>query len=168
MAREHKATRRPSKRILAAISEGLEEIDAHFEMSGFTCKKVISSIAEAAEEIEAESADEDDSDYYGESQELEYFDREDIEVAIDAFISQLIKANVVRKSSAGKTPSFSEVFERYFGDAHEITENAKKFEEYVEGYFGAIAPEDMRAAYEQFCEIQEAVRKDLGDGDVEK
>ena len=166
MAGAHKAVRRPGKRTLAAISEGLEEIDAHFEMSGFSHKEIIPSIAATAEEVEVESADEDDSDYYGECHEPEYFDREDIEVAIDAFISQLIKANVVRKSGAGKSPSFSEVFERYFGDAHE-SEKAKKFEEYVEGYFGNIAPEDMRAAYEQFCEIQEVVRKELGNSDVE-
>lgn len=165
MAREHKAARRPSKRVLAAISKGLEEIDAHFELSGFSRRDAIPSIAE--EEVEAESADEDDSDYYGESQEPEYFDREDIEVAIDAFLSQLIQANVVRKSGAGKLPSFSEVFEKYFGDAHEITVKAKNFEEYVEGYFGAISPEDMHAAYDEFCEIQKVVRKALGDGDVE-
>ena len=79
----------------------------------------------------------------------------------------MIKANVVRKSSAGKSLSFSEVFEKYFGDAHEITVKAKNFEEYVEGYFGAIAPEDMRAAYKELCEIQEVVRKALGGDDFE-
>ena len=102
-----------------------------------------------------------------EAQEPEYFDREDIEVAVDAFISHLIQAKVVRKSIGGKFPSFSEVFEKYFGDAHEITVKAKNFEEYVEGYFGAISPDDMSAAHDEFCEIQEAVRKELGGDDAE-
>jgi hypothetical protein len=167
MAREQNSARRPGKRVLTAISEGLEEIDAHFELSGFSHRKANPSTGEATEEVEAESSDEDDSDYYGESQEPEYFDREDIEVAIDAFLSQLFQANVVRKSGAGKLPSFSEVFEKYFGDAPEITVKARNFEEYVEGYFGAISPEDMRAAYDEFCEIQEIIRKELGGGDVE-
>jgi hypothetical protein len=165
MAKADKTVRHPSGRVLAAINDGLQEIAAHFELSGFSPVKggpTGEVVAEEPEEQDSsDGTDSDDYEDYEGSSKPDYFDREDIEIAIDEFISQLIKANVMRKSGAGKAPSFSDVFEKFFGEDHEITTKAKSFEDYIKGYFGAISPEDMRAAYDEFLDIQETVREAL-------
>jgi len=80
-------------------------------------------------------------------------------VAVDAFISSLTGSGVIRKRKGGKTPSFAEVFERLFGPDNEITDKANDFEDFIEGYFGWVSPEDMRSAHEAFVVIQGIVRQ---------
>lgn len=149
------------------IGEGLGEIAAHFEFSGFSNGAEIETeeerpVTEDAES-DTDSEEDDDSDDHG----TDYFDREEIEVAIDAFISHLLSEKLIRKSNSGKLPSFSEVFEKFFGKGHEITAKAESFEDYIKGYFGWISPEDMRSAHGEFVEIQEIVEEaEKGDSDV--
>ena len=166
MVKESKTMRRPSRQVLEAISDGLDEIEAQFDLSGFSPSAVESvgdkapvegaaPIADGTEEADEDEA-EDDSD---ENYDGEYFDREEIEVAIDAFISSLIGYGVIRKRKGGKLPSFAEVFEKFFGQDHEITEKANDFEDLIEGYFGWVSPEDMRSAHNAFVEIQDILRQ---------
>ncbi len=113
---------------------------------------------EAVEPVEPVEAEEEYGDEdFDEGEYTDGYDREEIEVAIDEFLSTLLRANIIRKSKSGKEPSFADVFRRLFGQDHEITAKAQSFEEYIKGYFGWIAPEDMRIAHETFLEIQEIV-----------
>src|SRR5277367_556942 len=70
------------------------------------------------------------------------FEREDVEVGIDVFISTLIQNNVIKQHRRGKQPSLEDVFEHIFGENHEITKTAKSFEEHIEGYFEVVGYED--------------------------
>lgn len=165
MGTEPVTVRRPSARALEAISEGLEEIDAYFGFSGFSGTKGEQETQKPLEEsssLESDSVEEDegDDDYGDDESGSDYFDREEIEVAIDAFLSALLNAKIIRKSKSGKLPSFADVFGKFFGQDHEISEKARTFEEHIKGYFGWVSPEDMRAAREVFSEIQEIVQRE--------
>ena len=161
MKTKQKSVRSPSKLAIAAIADGLEEIAAHLQSVGFGSGAKKSSeglAAEADTEEDRFEEDEfaDDDGYSGFSS----YDREEIEVAIDEFISSLIADGILRKSKSGKPPSFSGVFEKFFGKDHEISQKARQFEEYIEGYFGAIDYDDMRTASSEFREIRDLVNKE--------
>jgi hypothetical protein len=164
-----KTVRSPGKRAISAIADGLEEIGAHFQFVGFgngadkPAEDLASEASSEEDQPEEDSSEEDDFDadddddgYSG----FSTYDREEIEVAIDEFISTLIANGILRKSKSGKLPSFSGVFERVFGKDHEISKMARQFEEYIEGYFGAIDYDDMRAAYSEFQEIRDFLNKE--------
>lgn len=164
MKTKQKTVRSPSKRSITAIADGLEEIAAYFPFGGFGrgAKKASKSfVAEAESEEdgseEDEFADDDDDDGYSDSSS---YDREEIEVAIDEFISALIADGILTKSKSGKLPSFAGVFEKLFGKNHEVSKKARQFEEYIEGYFGAIDYDDMRSAYSEFQEIRDLVNEE--------
>ncbi len=168
MATERKAVRRPNTRVLEAIAEGLSEIDAYFGFSGSSIGEIESGDERPSvtdDPVDADSAEEDDDDDYDDDDYddddygTEYVDREEIEVAIDAFLSALLNAEVIRKNRSGKLPSFSDVFMKCFGADHEIIAKALSFEEYIKGYFGWVSPEDMRLAQEQFSEIKDIVQE---------
>jgi len=170
MVTESKTTRRPSRKVLEAISGGLEEIEAQFDSSGFSSSTVKSVgeeppagpiIGGPEEAEEKEEEDDDGEEYYSDH----YFDREEIEVGLDAFISHLINSEVIRKPKPGKTPSFSEVFEKFFGKDHEVTEKANGFEGFIKGYFGWVSPENMRLAHDAFLEIRGIVQSAMKEGE---
>src|SRR5579862_4438292 len=104
MARERTALRGPTKRELEAISDGLNEIDAYVGFGGLSTTK---SGEEAEGTLHADSAKEElgDDDGGDDDYSTEYFDREEIEVALDAFLSALLSAKVISKKR-GKLPSF--------------------------------------------------------------
>jgi hypothetical protein len=143
--------RRPSNKVLDALSEGLDEMDSSF---GFSA-----AVPDKTEERTPEDAVEDDDDLDTDELNDGYVDREEIEVAMDSFLSALISAGVIRKQKSGKSPLFSDLFAKFFGVDHEVTTKARRFEEHVKGYFGWINPEDMDLARDEFSEIYELVEK---------
>lgn len=175
MKTETQKKRAPNRKVLRAINDGLDEIESYLDFSG----SIPSANKEAAEPIpsshvanapepgeedhdqpEAEEGEEDQDEYDIDDQ---YIDREEIEVALDAFLSQLISAEVIRKPKPGKPPSFAWVFERFFGKDHPVSEDARRFEEFIKGYFGWVSPDNIDSAKEAFLEIREIVRKALTD-----
>ena len=151
-------------RQLQIVIDALEEIDAHFYMVGFSTEADEATVAEAQtgeESVEAPELDaEEEDDSYSDSEADGMYDREDIEIAIDAFLSELHRAKLIKKNKKGKLPSFSEVFETLFGDV-DITGRAREFEEFVKGYFGFVLYEAMCSAREQFVKIQSIAKSEL-------
>jgi hypothetical protein len=150
--------------LLEAIADGLEEIDSHFALEGIT------GIEDNAGEIETllgddqraeDVSDESDDDPYDEPFYTAGFDREDVEIAIDEFLSHLLRKRLIRKDKSGRLPSFAGVFEKFFGPEHQIVRTAETFEEHIAGYFGWIDYENMREAYVKFLEIQTFITKEL-------
>lgn len=152
---------RPSRRILDGLTRGLQEIEAYF---GWPVADATLENSEQPEEPE-EVADEDgigDEEPIGEADDDGYFEAEEIEVAVDSFLSYLHENGLIRKNKAGKLPTFYRVFEKFFGEDHEIAKLALTFEEKIEGYFGWISFESMGEARESFIEIFKLVRQ-VGD-----
>jgi hypothetical protein len=151
---------RPTNRVLEAIAHGLEEIHGHFALEG------MGEIQDSGEDYDG-TADEDDTSegdedaLYEEPYYAAGYDREDVEIAIDAFLSHLIRKKLIRKDKSGRLPSFAGVFEKIFGEEHRIAKAAAQFEEYIAGYFGRIDYENMRAAFGEFQEIQSFISKEL-------
>jgi hypothetical protein len=172
MATESQKKRAPSPKVLRAINDGLDEIESYLDFSVSISSMNTEAAAQipeshvpnAPEEEDDQSGTEegeDDQDEY--DTDDQYIDREEIEVALDAFLSQLISADVIRKPKSGKTPSFTWVFERFFGKDHPVSEHARGFEEFIKGYFGWVSPDNMDSAQESFFEIREIVREALTD-----
>ena len=161
----HKLT----KRTLEAVAKGLKEIEARFEIEGFYTGGGASSEEELEPErgaAEFESGNEDigtNEDDEEEDEEKSIFHREDIEVAIDEFLSQLLKQKLIRKRS-GKLPSFSAVFDELFGQNHRVAEASRSFEEHIKGYFEIISYHDMEIAYNNFMEIQDLIQREIEAG----
>jgi hypothetical protein len=170
MVRNSTEPRVPSKKVLEAISEGLAEIEAYVDFPGLASTRSEPEVKEPVSEsgsAEAGAVQEEESgyeDYYGDDGDNDGLEREEIEVAVDAFLSVLLNAGIIRKGKSGEMPSFTDVFKKFFGKDHEITAEAQRFEEYVEGYFGWIGPEEMRSAQVAFSEIQEIVERALKGG----
>lgn len=159
--------RRPSKRVLQGISDALNEIDAYFGFSSVSAGTPEDQAEEGqngADQIEPEDVGEGDDDY-GEYEEYEasqdYINREEIEIAVDAFLSALSNSGLIKKNRAGKLPHFGDVFEKFFGEDHDLAVKAWEFEEHTKGYFDWVSPEDMALARAAFLEIQESVEKNL-------
>jgi hypothetical protein len=172
MVKPPAAGRRLTSKELSKVSEALEEIEDVFASSGLTwddprqeaahnerqpIANVDAKVAHDEEDQDADGDDSDNDDDHGEG----YYDREEIEVALANFATTLIKAKVVHKSKNGDPPSFTEIFEKLFGETHWIVEKAQSFEDFVEGYFGRILPEQMNAAHEAFVEIRGFVTSKL-------
>jgi len=147
------------KKTLDVVATGLEEIAAYFDMEGFSPNEN-DMRDRAPEEIvqEDEKVEEEDGDEYDFFSEREAFPREDIELAIDAFLSHLIQEHLLPKSKA-KAPSFSAVFAKLFGDDHEITKKADDFEEHIKGYFGFVDYPAMITAYSELQNIQGMIKE---------
>jgi hypothetical protein len=90
------------------------------------------------------------------------FDREDIEVAIDVFISELVNEKVIKKPKARHHPTLVQVFEHVFGEGHPIAKMVETFEEHIEGYFGAIGYDEMNSAYGELLGIRVMINKEIG------
>lgn len=155
----------PPKAVVEVIAAGLKEIEAHFEWEGFPPNSGTEAESQNQDSEPDDNTEEDDlnpdqevSDDDGDTEEgyggNAVFEREDIEVAIDVFLSRLVEDELIKKIKRDEQLSLSEVFERYFGEDHELTEAAQAFEEHIKGYFGEIAYEDMQQAYGELSSIR--------------
>lgn len=151
----------PTIRVLKIIADGLEEIDGHFAWEGLTGINDEAGTGEPLPSEAQQAEDESDEDPYEDPYYTAGFDREDIEIAIDAFLSYLLRKRLIHKNKSGRLPSFAGVFEEFLGEDHQIAKVADKFEEHIKGYFGWIDYENMRAAYAEFLEIRAFIRKEL-------
>ena len=140
--------RQPPKDHVIAILAALEEIESHFEWQG------ISDVSENERDGSDEQAVSEDDLDDSEASATKVFDAEDIEIAIDAFLSRLIHAEIVQKSKGGGAPSMASVFQRMFGDDHEVAKMAEEFEEHVVGYFGWVSSDDMDEALNSLNQIK--------------
>jgi hypothetical protein len=151
--------RRPTKKALRALALGLEEIEEHFVWEEF------SKADDHGSESGSPQADDEASDDEDERED-EYllqtsgFDREDVEIAIDAFISSLIRKKLVPRDES-KPATLSDVFEIFLGGDHEATKTARSFESHIKGYFGIIDYENMSSAYSDLLELQDVLKKEL-------
>ncbi len=101
----------------------------------------------------------DSDDVYEETYHESSFDRVEVEIAIDTFISRLIRRKLIPKDD--EPGSLYELFMTLWGEEHEATLLAQRFEHHIKGYFGFIPYDDMRAAYSELLEIQEVLEKEL-------
>jgi len=158
MSRSRKSTA-PSRRELEAIDGGLDEIAAYF---GWEKEDSHHEVEESAEDGEDEpAADDGDEEPYEQDQRRPGVDREEVEIAVDAFLSHLIQERLIRPADPRRPPSFSEVFETFLGEEHAASKAAETFETCVKGYFGWIDDDSMESARKQFLEIRELIRQEL-------
>lgn len=160
IAKRGERSRLPSKSVLVAIAEALKEITSYFELEGFSAHDKDL----AAEEVLGEKSEPDvePDGYYNDEGDLGWprvFDREDVEVAIGVFVSELVRNGLLAKSTSDDAMSFSEVFETFFDGDHEIVQKARDFEEQIEGYFDLVQYDDMHIASKQALEIQNMLLK---------
>lgn len=155
MKRKSRKGKHPHPKVLAALTEGLDELKANFEI-GFGI-----GVTEAENsEKESKSLSEADEDEYEEDEDFSgpsTFDREEVEVSVDVFLSHLVHEGVIKDSKIGEQPSFSEVFERFFGEDHEIAKKARDFEENIEGYFDVVSYDDVRKAYGDLLQMKDII-----------
>jgi hypothetical protein len=151
-----------------SLLSALDEIADHFSWVGFSVPEpeadgkhsgAVKASGAGGDGEEADDSGDDDEDY------TDFFDgssyeRAEIEIAVDNFLSCLITDRVIPKRKSKGLPQFHAVFERIFGEDHDITLAAIRFEEYAEGYFDTISYESMRDAFGEFVEIVEAVRQE--------
>jgi len=162
----HRIPQRRRKKTLDIVAAGLEEIAAYFDMEGFPSKQEVTSGSvqeEIAEETDVHQVEDGSEFEYGFSRGREAFPREDIELAIDAFLSHLIQERLLPKTPPGEAPSFSEVIAELFGDDHEITKKADRFEEHIKGYFGFVDYAAMVTAYDELLDIQNMIKQATGE-----
>jgi hypothetical protein len=142
--------------VLEAISEGLNELKANFEIEFFPSRA-------SPQEKKSEAQNEDDEEQYDDYEEISgpsAVDREEIEVAIDVFLSHLVSVGMIKESKLGEAPSFSAVFEGFFGEDHEIAKTARDFEENIEGYFDYVSYDDLNKAYGDLMEMQRIIAQE--------
>jgi hypothetical protein len=144
------------KQRIKILSTALEEIESAFNWAGFEIP-INSTDDDASEATSDDDDEEDDGDYL----EDKVYDREDIEVAIDEFLSTLKNGGVIKKNKKGHLPSFSGALALVFGEDHDVVKKAKSFEEFIEGYFGNIFYEQMVSAFREFVEITNEVKSEL-------
>jgi hypothetical protein len=147
----------PRRRVLEAISEALDEIKANFEIEFVSTAPPEAQPSEVAPKVPSEAGEEEEEEFSGTSA----FDREDIEVAVDVFLSHLVQEQIIRDSKLTERPSFSGVFERFFGEDHEIAKKARDFAEHIEGYFDVVSYDDVSAAYDDLLEIKRIIDSEL-------
>jgi hypothetical protein len=178
LAKKRRGPGRPTKGALEVLSEALKEIEAYFEMVGFPQRKKEDlpqlpfgngepqnkePLEEAPDESEAEEETEDGYGDGDDSSGSSVFDREEIEVAIDVFLSDLVKEGILPKYPRNKPPTLQGTFERIFGDDHVIIKTVQSFEEHIEGYFDVVGYDDMEIASNQLAEIRDMINKELRD-----
>jgi len=138
-------------RAIAAIEEAIEEIESYFEMVGFGAEGL-----GGADQI-AQNGDSDSEEDDG-SLEESTFDREEIEVAIDVFVSRLAENGIVPKPTLRDRPSLLWVLERFFPPKHRILERARSFEADIKGYFDVVSYDAMARASSELAEIRDILK----------
>jgi len=154
----------PSKRILKVVARGLEEIRDHYVWEEVAWDEDQGSEEDSlAEEEYGDAVGVDDDDVYEETYPESSFDRVHVEILIDTFLSRLIRKKIIRKDD--EPSSLYELFLTFWGEEHEVTLIAQRFEDHIKGYFGFIQYDDMRAAYSELLAIQDVIKKELEDFD---
>jgi len=185
LEKPRKRIKRPRRKVLVAVAEGLREIEAHFEWEGFSevadkqsqgiPERVVIQAGESGakaedgelvepdgssegEETQPEESEESYDDFESEEEPEgeSVFQREEIEVAIDLFVTHLIEEEIIEEPE-----NLEHIFGALFGEDHEITEAVKAFEEHIKGYFGAIAHEDMNKAFGNLTHIRDILEKEM-------
>jgi hypothetical protein len=166
----HTTKRLLRRKRIEAIADALSEIKAHFEFEGISFEEPspAGEPPEAESEEKSKAKDEQDEDGYDDD---EYdddsipgksaFEREEIEIALDVFMSRLVEEKVIRQFKPNEQPSFSGIFEKFFDEDHEIVKIAQSFEEHIEGYFDWVHYDDMRAAYGELLQIKDIISKEI-------
>ncbi len=160
----------PTLKKLQDLAACLERISDHFVWEQFMARfrPEVSHTSLTFSEEDEENApeknnkkgdEEEDTEEYDEDLPIETFDREEVEVAIDVFLTHLLKLGIIQKKKKGNLPSFSGVFESIFGEKHPATGLALSFEDHITGYFGWIDYENMKAAYGELMKIRDLVAK---------
>jgi hypothetical protein len=150
--RKQKRERRPRKRDVEALSEALNEIEACFKLLGFSADH-----DQEKQEDHNEDQEFNNEEVYGPA----VYQREDLEVAIDVLISELVSDGLFPKPSRGTEPTLADVFERFFGEDDKIAQLAQEFDQYIEGYFGAIGYDDMNSAHGTILAIRNILRTEM-------
>jgi hypothetical protein len=91
-----KKAKRPSKDNLEAVSDALKEIESFFELNGFSGSRSVYVEPSSAGTNEQESNSDEEFDDEGGERAAD-FDREDLEISVGVFISELVKAEVIEK-----------------------------------------------------------------------
>jgi hypothetical protein len=160
--RVHKSSQTNLTEVLEAVKTGLEEIENCFGWAGFSADEPQSTESvEEFEEIDLEGEDSDDENDDN-SDRPTVFSCEEMEVAIDEFLSVLLSRKLIKKNKrSGEPPSFLMALKQLFGKDHDIVEKAKSFEENTKCYFDAITHEHMEQAFLDFVEIQKIIQREM-------
>jgi hypothetical protein len=162
---------------LEVISEEFKEIEAVFEMAGFLegpieaqpteirAEQPIGAKVNEENEDDEESQENEENDQYDEGEAYGVYEREEIEVAVDVFLSELVREGVIAKTvtkpKIRSRLSLVSIFDHIFGPVHEISKLAKSFEEDIEGYFGVISYKDMCSAYHKVLDMRRIINSEL-------
>lgn len=177
LGKKQKRVRHPRRKVLDVIAEAFREIEACYELLGFSAnqdEELPPDEQQPNNEGEQDAKDADYPDYLDHENDTEQdydtepeggptvYQREEIEVAVDVFISELVHQKLIPKPPAdSKGPSLAEVFQGFFGEDHKIVELAKEFEDHIEGYFGAIGFDEMSSAYGNVLAIRDILNKEM-------
>jgi hypothetical protein len=154
--KNRKSIKRPKREVLTEILDGLREIEAHFEMEGFARNEI-----KPEEEPQAETPEEEDDEYGEDFSGPSAFDREDIEVAIDVFISHLVQTAVIKKQEHRGRHPLSDIIQDLFGEDHAISTMTLSFEEHIKGYFDLVCYDDMQKAYFELSNIRDLIQAEV-------
>jgi hypothetical protein len=160
---------RPSKKNLSFVAEMLSVfIEAHFEEIGIGASdEVASNTASPSDRLSMDDTSEAEDGLILEEEELSSeppaFDAEEAEVAVDSFLTKLFKRRLISKDQQGKLPKISQVLEGWFGESDEIVAVAESFELHIEGYEDWVSYEDMQAAYNEFVQIRDKIKREAGE-----
>jgi hypothetical protein len=159
---------RLSKKNVSLIVDALSEIEYHFDQIGMVEREVTDAPIETKPDLPAEAEDSEgeylDQDFTEEEDEYysdRIFQKEEVEIAVDAFLTALFNKKLIKKDRRGGLPSFGESLRRLFGDDDEVVSIADSFEEHIKGYFDCISSEDMSAAYDEFVKIRDIIRRKI-------
>ena len=145
-------TRRPQKRTISALLEGVKGLLDHFIWEDFVDLP-------SPPDNSAEEESPDDFEAY-EHHGNEYAS-EDVEIAVSEFISDLGRKKILKERVHGEPVSLSEVFEAFFGDKHELVAIASSFDKNIEGYFDIIDYDHMSSAYSELLEMVDILKKEI-------
>jgi hypothetical protein len=157
--------KRLDREAVEEVAKAFEDIESCFDEMGFSDPGSVSAqeqpLFKKPEEDQKQQEAEQEPEDGDESFEAEVFQREDVEVAIDLFLSHLIREKVIKKDKRGMRLTLESAFETIFGDNHEIIRLVKEFDEHIEGYFDVIGADDMRSAYEEVLAIRRIINKEI-------
>src|ERR1017187_2054375 len=91
-----------TKTALQVILDGLSDIQDHFVWEDFAPEVQIAS-AEASHESDVDDEDSNPYDRYEETFETPGYDKEDVEVAVDQFLSSLVRKGLITKDEKGRS-----------------------------------------------------------------
>jgi hypothetical protein len=124
------------------------------------------AVARAEQELPDEQEHEDtendetenDEENGEEEEPIQFYDRTDVEMAVDEVISQIIKEGLIHEfSDPKKPPKLSEMFAVLFGPKSEITQGVEYFEQLIGGYDDEIYVDDLKEAYDILKSVVEEI-----------